>query len=279
MHMVLPNDTLMTVQQDNHAQLTLILIIIKDYFVLREMYGQEFTEQIERELKDTLDTVTRDNGSCNDTEKLTVESGEIIFLISQCTAPADFAYECKLKAQDGLKRTMFRQTGLGIDLGMGYSTLNSIPDSKLDVHFITSLEEARRMALIPLDMKKLSICDRFDAILANGQIKAHYQPILNFRTGTIIGWEALARGPKGSSFRSPVILFETAEQLGRLFALEKKCREAAIRNIGQLKDGQKLFLNIHPKTMADPEFTPGKTLELMEEAGLSAENIVFEITE
>ncbi|MDC0335411.1 GGDEF domain-containing protein, partial [Pseudodesulfovibrio sp.] len=42
---------------------------------------------------------------------------------------------------------------------------------------------------------------------------------------------------------------------------------------------QKLFLNIHPKTMADPEFTPGKTLELMEQAGLSPDNIVFEITE
>jgi diguanylate cyclase (GGDEF)-like protein len=131
----------------------------------------------------------------------------------------------------------------------------------------------------PLDMNELSIAGRFNTILVQGWVSAHYQPILDFRTDTILGWEALARGPEGSTFRSPVMLFQTAEELGRLFALEKLCREAAISNVGELKDGQKLFLNIHPKTMADPDFSPGQTLELMEKYNLTPDNIVFEITE
>ena len=75
------------------------------------------------------------------------------------------------------------------------------------------------------------------------------------------------------------MLFDFAEQSGKLFALERLCREKALQNLGAMAQGQKLFLNIHPKTMADPEFTHGQTLELIEEAGLSPENVVFEITE
>jgi len=53
----------------------------------------------------------------------------------------------------------------------------------------------------------------------------------------------------------------------------------AIAGLGPIDSGQKLFLNIHPKTMADPEFTQGRTQELLQAAGLAPENIVFEITE
>lgn len=135
------------------------------------------------------------------------------------------------------------------------------------------------MARTPLDISNLSIANKFNSIVQNRSITTYYQPILDFCTGTILGWEALTRGPIHSSFRSPIMLFETAEQIGRLFALEKICRESAITNTGSLQERQKLFLNIHPKTMADPEFSPGKTLELMEKVKLSPANIVFEITE
>lgn len=102
---------------------------------------------------------------------------------------------------------------------------------------------------------------------------------MNIEACTILGWEALSRGPSGSHLQSPAVLFETAEQVGKLFALEKICREKAIRGAGSMRRSQKLFLNIHPRTMADPEFTPGKTMGLLESAGLSAANIVFEVTE
>lgn len=130
-----------------------------------------------------------------------------------------------------------------------------------------------------MDMRKLSIATQFNDILHNREITTLYQPIINFKTNNILGWEALSRGPANSSFRSPIVLFETAEQLGSLFALEKLCRESAFNSAGEFSEGQKLFLNIHPRTMADPEFSPGKTAELMEQAGLTPNNIVFEITE
>jgi len=174
---------------------------------------------------------------------------------------------------------MFRQTGLGIDLGMGYASIDLSDPKRKERHFSKALTECRRMIRIPFNMKGLSVASRFNAILEHQQISTVYQPILDFKTNSILGWEALSRGPKDSSFQSPVILFETAEKLGRLFALEKVCRESAIANIHELTENSKLFLNIHPKTMADPEFSPGNTLKLMEKAGLTPDNVVFEITE
>ncbi|WP_419787997.1 GGDEF domain-containing protein [Pseudodesulfovibrio sp.] len=258
---------------------TLILISIKDYHILREMYGQGFIDQLVHELRALLrEWVSRDIDS-KEKDVFATGPGEVAFITPQTTSPADLAYEFKIKAQNGLKQTMYRQTGLGIDLGMGYATIQQNAKT-VDGDYLNSfLDEARRMSRMPLDMKRLSIAERFNAILNGNRVSTHYQPILDFRSGKIMGWEALARGPKESSFRSPLVLFDTAEQLGRLFALEKICRESAIKNLGKIEDDQKLFLNINPKTMADPEFTTGNTLSLMESAGLTPDNIVFEITE
>jgi EAL domain-containing protein (putative c-di-GMP-specific phosphodiesterase class I)/GGDEF domain-containing protein len=278
MHYELPEHA----RKDRHVAVsggfTLVLISIKDYFVLSEMYGRGFIDQLVHELKEALALTAQDNNDCRELEVLTVAPGEVAFIVPRTSSPADIAYEYKLKAQNGLKRTMFNHTGIGIDLGMGFASLEVTPD-KDALCFETALDEARRILRTPLDMQGLSIANTYNDILARKLITTHYQPILDFKSGSILGWEALTRGPEGTSFRSPVILFETAEQFGRLFALERLCRESAIANAGPLRDGQKLFLNIHPKTMADPEFTPGKTLELMEKAGLTPDDIVFEITE
>ncbi|QJB58492.1 GGDEF domain-containing protein [Pseudodesulfovibrio sp. zrk46] len=275
MHMELPDQLLATKSLIPYQEQALILIAIKDYYILKEMYGEGFIEQLEFELKQNLNISLGGSNS----EAIKVGPGELAFVVPQTSAPADIGYKYKINAQDALKKTMFRQTGLGIDLGMGYATVNYTDETNSKIHFNSGIDEARKMLRLPLNMKGLSIARRFNSILAQRMVSTLYQPILNFKSGNIIGWEALTRGPKGNSFHSPVILFETAEHLGRLFALEKLCRESAIANAGELKEGQKLFLNIHPKTMADPEFSPGKTLELMEQAGLSSDNVVFEITE
>jgi diguanylate cyclase (GGDEF)-like protein len=278
MHMELPRAKKKTLPGVG-TECILILITIKDYHVLKEMYGQGFIDQVVHELRAILDESVSHDHTLPETEVFLTGPGEAAFVVPCTASPMDIAYEYKIKGQEGLKQTMYRQTGLGIDLGMGYVTISGIPSKVQDGFFDRFVNKARKMAHIPLDMKRLSIADRFNTILTKNQVTTHYQPILNFKTGKILGWEALTRGPRDSSFRSPIILFETAEQLGRLFALEKICRESALRNAGELQEDQKLFVNISPKTMADPEFSPGNTLKLMESVGLTPDNVVFEITE
>ena len=279
MHMILPNAKDKLSSLPNSTGCVLILLAITEYSTLSEMYGLDFVNQLEIELSTHLGKCLQENTPMLTPKVIKVGPGEVAFLVPRNHNPQDIAYEYKLQAQNGLKSIMYRYTGLGIDLGTGFTSFDCSIDPMDEELFQSGLDEARHMISTPMDMRKLSIATQFNTILRKREITTLYQPIINFKTNGILGWEALSRGPAKSSFRSPIVLFETAEQLGSLFALEKLCRETAFKSAGDFAEGQKLFLNIHPRTMADPQFTPGKTIELMEQAGLTPDNIVFEITE
>ncbi|MBF0508701.1 MAG: EAL domain-containing protein, partial [Deltaproteobacteria bacterium] len=171
-------------------------------------------------------------------------------------------------------------TGQRINLGIGYAVSDESDDwQRRRRRYLKAMNDARCGALKNLDTIELEVAHQFRKILESGRIEAHYQPIFDMTSGCIMGWEALSRGPKGTPFHSPLMLFDLAEELGLLFALEKVCRETAIANLGKISNGQKLFLNIHPRTVVDSSFNHGKTLELLSRVGFQPENVVFEITE
>lgn len=281
MHLVLSEKSSLLQSMDEKTNSNLLLVIIRDYRLFKQMYGNDFVGQLDRELRDSLEKAAHEQRQCASSSVVAVGSGKYA-LVWPCGGMSqkglgDLAYSFKLKAQNALKRTMLKWTGLGIELGMGYSIIEAGSDWKDS--FWKGIRDAQLCAGQPMKLNDLEITDHFNTIIRQQNISCKYQPILDFRTGSVYGWEALARGPQGSPFQSPLMMFEMAEQLGSLFSLEEICRRKAIQNLGPITKNQRLFLNIHPKTMADPSFTPGKTIQLLEEVGLSAENIVFEITE
>jgi EAL domain-containing protein (putative c-di-GMP-specific phosphodiesterase class I)/GGDEF domain-containing protein len=259
----------------------LVLFAIQDHYLYRELFGEDMVRHIENQLKDSLIVCGADLTCQDEVHCLTSESGEYLLLWPSRDKEnlADLAYAIKIKAQDELKRTMLKWTGREVELGIGFARFGAGGGGDWEKRFLQAVTEARRSARSHLDISGLEIAARFNELLLNKGVSAFYQPILDFSSGSIMGWEALARGPAGTSFQSPIMLFELAEQLERLFALEELCREKAITNLGEIAPDQRLFLNIHPRTMVDPEFTPGKTLSLLERAGMKPANIVFEITE
>lgn len=123
------------------------------------------------------------------------------------------------------------------------------------------------------------IVRQLQQIIQKKNISMVYQPIVHMETGEVLGYEALCRGPKNTRFASPAMLFPAAEENGVLYALEKLCREQAIKNACNFGAQTKLFLNINPQVMNDPKFTGGMTKELLKETGFTPQNLVFEITE
>lgn len=120
----------------------------------------------------------------------------------------------------------------------------------------------------------------FRNIIKNKDIRVIFQPIVDLNNGKIFGYEGLTRGPKQSRFHSPVRLFEFAEMYGTLYTLEKIAREKAFYLSDSLiKNNEKLFININSQVIHDPDFTPGHTVSLLAQYGLSPSDVVFEITE
>jgi diguanylate cyclase (GGDEF)-like protein len=121
--------------------------------------------------------------------------------------------------------------------------------------------------------------EQFMDILQRKLIHSVYQPIVSLKDGTVLGYEALTRGPENSLFHSPMKLFPFAEEEGFLYTLEKLARETAIKGAFLTKRSEMLFINISADILQDPHFAPGKTLELLQARGLEPSNVVFEITE
>ena len=116
-------------------------------------------------------------------------------------------------------------------------------------------------------------------ILSNGEITTLFQPIFDIANQTIIGYEALSRGPKNSPLEMPNRLFEAASEHALISELELLCRSKAIENFVKLNLNGKLFLNVSPKTLLDPCHPKGETLHLIEQFGLAANRVVIEVTE
>ncbi len=103
------------------------------------------------------------------------------------------------------------------------------------------------------------------------RITTLYQPIADLRTRTIIGYEALSRGPKGE-YESPDVLFRVAYEAELVFKLDRVCRERAARGFGKMLDDQLLFINMEPLSIFDPALAERVPKRLVART-------VFEITE
>ena len=51
-----------------------------------------------------------------------------------------------------------------------------------------------------------------DEILERGMLRSILQPIVDLETGTLFGYESLARGPEGSPLEAPDQLFAAARE-------------------------------------------------------------------
>lgn len=110
-----------------------------------------------------------------------------------------------------------------------------------------------------------------DTILAQRSVRTVLQPIVRMRDRTVVGYEALSRGPQHSPFERPDYLFEAAHAAGRTVELELLCAELALeRARDRLPAGAFLTINLGPDALL-------RATELLPLAGTCT--LMFELTE
>ncbi|HLH13475.1 MAG TPA: EAL domain-containing protein, partial [Solirubrobacteraceae bacterium] len=90
------------------------------------------------------------------------------------------------------------------------------------------------------------------AIVERRALVSAYQPLTDLYTGEVVGYEALARGPRDSALARPDQLFAAAREHGLESELEWECQRAALSGALEagLPGGQALFVNIEPSTLS-----------------------------
>lgn len=151
-----------------------------------------------------------------------------------------------------------------------------ISNMRLIMQLVTS---ARQMGHFMALKQEQSAKFQLQKIVIEEDIHTVYQPVVEMKTLSILGYEALSRGPIDSEFRSPLLLFLVAAEFGLSFELDSLCRRKAISNIRNLGTDKKIFINTLAITIHDPQFR-GRYLEkLLEDIKLKPENVIFEINE
>ena len=112
---------------------------------------------------------------------------------------------------------------------------------------------------------------QFDAALQG--LWMAFQPIVNWSTRTLVGYEALVRS-SSPTLGNPGLLFDTAERLGRVGELGRRIRTLVAQAIGSTPPHQVLFVNLHAADLNDEELQ-SPDAPLSKYAG----RVVLEITE
>lgn len=91
-------------------------------------------------------------------------------------------------------------------------------------------------------------------IVAERAVFPVFQPIVDLRTGRIVGVEALARGPAGSGLELPNVLFPAAIEAGLLMEFDQLCVTRALeeaRAAGSVTPAL-VFVNAEPAALGRP---------------------------
>jgi len=142
-----------------------------------------------------------------------------------------------------------------------------------------TLEQARSESQLQRALEARKRRNKIFEVVLRRQIRAVYEPVVEVATRTVYGYEALARGPAGSPLHSPAALFRLAEEEDLLFELDCLCRQSALEGALDLPGNAKLFLNIRPTTIHDPNFREDALRRTLERWKLSPSDVVFEISE
>ncbi|HEY9279377.1 MAG TPA: GGDEF domain-containing protein [Eoetvoesiella sp.] len=116
-------------------------------------------------------------------------------------------------------------------------------------------------------------------ILQNRLLSAVFQPILHVQSRTVIGYEGLIRGPADGPLHTPVNLFRVAGTNDLTLEVENLCCRVILERFSELKLPGKLFLNIGPECFVLLQSQQESILAYLDDIGLGADRIVFELTE
>ncbi|MEO0137068.1 MAG: EAL domain-containing protein [candidate division WOR-3 bacterium] len=164
-----------------------------------------------------------------------------------------------------------------IDFHIHYQVLRLDPMVRTERLLYQTIEEVKYAAHFYDKLKERELYRELARILDTNQLSTVYQPIYDLERGTIYGYEALTRGPKGSFFEDPDTLFTLAAKYELLPQVEQLCFYNAIRNAARLNTNSLLFLNITPDQI--PNLIDENFLNTLNETGIARERVVIEITE
>jgi EAL domain-containing protein (putative c-di-GMP-specific phosphodiesterase class I) len=140
---------------------------------------------------------------------------------------------------------------------------------------IRGLREAARLVETRETAERLKMIASCRSVLAGRKLHAVFQPVVSIRDQSVVGYEALIRGPQGELER-PDVLFAVAQEADMTLELESLCLETIFAKVPRAIMGKKLFVNASPRLLGHSVFLDDRNLEAMRRAH---PDVVLEVSE
>jgi diguanylate cyclase (GGDEF)-like protein len=129
------------------------------------------------------------------------------------------------------------------------------------------------------DIAERSYSDVVTRILEGGPLHTVFQPIINLESGSVMGFEALARPEGFAALDAVEEVFEAARNGGQIRDLDAICRRQAVDAARHLPADSVLFLNMSAAALVDPFHGVDQLLLVLKAVQRSPRSVVVEITE
>ncbi len=167
----------------------------------------------------------------------------------------------------------------GISLKSAWEMNNSVIGGFVGIGVLTGLTLGTAMLVQP---RKRSLATQLRRALRRNLLTVVYQPIVDVKTGRVLGAEALARWTdEDGLYVRPDVFVAAAEELGFIGKLTRVVMKLVVTEMGPyLREHPdfRINVNISATDLADPQFLP-MLEKLLQRHGLPATSINLELTE
>ncbi len=268
--------------------LALLLIDVSDINWIEKHYGSRVYDQLMRVVREVVAELREREFRRDDLIAVNEKAGDIfmIFLVPRSGDDSLLAEDLE-KVGDRVEEYISRRINkLAFpilrkhpEISVGTSLVLRNPILREERLIVRGIEEAKQAAQTRRELHRLKEKQLLQRVILKNEIETVFQPIIDLESGKAHGFEALARGPRGTSLRNPGALFAVAERTDLLSELDHICRRTALHTAGKLERQYKLFINTYPFSMLDPSFQGKYLIDLFEGTELSPDQIVLEVTE
>ncbi|MCX8006983.1 MAG: bifunctional diguanylate cyclase/phosphodiesterase [Coriobacteriia bacterium] len=273
---------------EERGEISVLCLNVVKYSKIEEIYGWKVFDQVMRDVALTLERITGSELRDSDiVAELMISGNAFVVLLSPPRTTKHMEREALMNLARRVEERVRRELKVTLDPSLyvkfgcyaGAATVKHDPKLRME----RLVHDALDRALAQADAREAQDAEergrRLREIIETEAVRTLVHPMVRLDDLSVVGYEALSRGPEATEFERPDKLFKAAYDADMVVRLERLCRKRALEAAKALPDGRLIFINVEPEAVADPELREVVFASLLAEAGLKPERVVLEITE
>ncbi len=250
---------------DDRRSLGVLVLHASNLELVESLYGWQIFDRVVARAAETLRGALRELPRDTLLGLDRVAGGEFVVFVPATADGGEVDGEFLAGVAETLRRRLeqsfehrdFAGLNPALEFRAGHALLSINPFYRFERRVYAAVEEARTREARRDRRRERSMADELRRIIDDAAVRTLFQPVVDLADRSVLGYEALARGPANTPFEMPSTLFAVSSRAGVDVELDRLCRNAALRESSAVEGQGELFINVLPVSLDDPEWSRG----------------------